>query len=403
MTLTKRISLLIVSALFGVFNSVHQSATCISMENHRRKVQDSESEEPDVIDDSYDGFLDAIIDDATYKSDDDTHIEFYGSTTADFDSMLFRCSFDMESLYLENYYESQKCKVAECDSFYFEVDEGGKLDATLEYDVPSIGSVQQYQLSQYKDLKELEKLAFGETTEGDSSISLQSIGVTLLMIAALITIYVVVTESAEQIRAKQNYIFNQTLDNESDGMNEEYYIYNQRATETNYRNAGRYRFGFTTFDKTGCEVAAVYNMLISAGCNQPLSVVIHDFETWGIEFSVAWGSFGSNPNQIGKILSQYGFVYSRYSSPGAGLAGSSRRYRDYKRHVSVYSAAHLIVAKWNPSPLTEGLHTFYISMPEDDVFYMYNNDNEYGPEEIASLDELFPNGKGFIVGYITHA
>ncbi len=47
--------------------------------------------------------------------------------------------------------------------------------------------------------------------------------------------------------------------------------------------------------------------------------------------------------------------------------------------------------------------TTYISMPEDDMFYMYNNGNEYGPEEIASLDELFPNGKGFIVGYITHA
>lgn len=413
MTLAKKIWLFLVTICFSIFSLANHSSATLSEERNKFFLQDSEAEsdQPDEINDYYDGFYDYVFSDATYESDDETFFYFYGVTTDDFDSVLFDCRFEMEPLFLRSEYEYNSpsgSRTTNREFFNFEVNEKGELDVLLEYRLYETGSVEQYQLSQYRDIKQMESLASYATMEknrASSDVSPQSFfGLALAVVVALIIIYVVVAESAEQIRAKQNYTYNMALESYTDGVNLSNYIFDQTGNEKEGNAPANYHFGFTTFDKTGCEVAAVYNLLISLGMEKSLSEVIHDFEVWAIEFSVAWGNFGSNPKQISSVLSRYGLNFCRYSSIGTGLISPNRRYFHFKDRLSLYSSAHLIVAKWNEAPFSEGLHTFYLSMAESNKFYSYNFSSRFQPIEYASMDGIIQDdGYGFIVGYIINA
>ncbi len=204
-------------------------------------------------------------------------------------------------------------------------------------------------------------------------------------IKAIITVYVLVAEIAEQVKAKSNLEFNRTKDDGVYNGNPGEYIFWQRES-----NAAEYRFGFFGFAERGCEVAAVYNLLVYRNEGKPLSEVIYDFEHWGIEFAVGSGYFGSNPKQIYKVLKKYGISYKKYSSSSKYYTASNKA-SDGTAFISAY---------WNSS-LSAGLHTFFIMKSESDNFQSYNYGSSLTITDDRETIAGYSSGMGsFIVGYV---
>lgn len=206
------------------------------------------------------------------------------------------------------------------------------------------------------------------------------------VIAIVIVVYVIVAETAEQIRAKKNYEANKNRN-----FSSEEYITNQLDT-----SVANYDFGFTKFGEVGCEVVAVYNLMMSLGRPERLEDVIYDFERWAIEFSVGWGHLGSNPREIYRYLRKKNIEYRRYTK------------LQYEKFCSMSEnegdKKDFIFSRWN-TPITEGLHTFYVEK-RDGTFYSMNNYDSDFYKEHGDRDEYygsmseFSEGLQFICGYI---
>lgn len=261
------------------------------------------------------------------------------------------------------------------------IDDYGGLDAAVEIDG------QTYYISDYKEIEVLDELLLNAQTQVDN---LGWGWLAAALIPVIVTIYVVVAQTAEQIRADSNYTYNQQLENVGNGVDLGNYITDQSEVSRSGYNSGDYRFGFTTFEDVGCEVAAAYNAMIAMDAEERLSETIYKFEKWAIEISVGWGSLGSNPRQIYMYLDRCGFSYEKYTD-----------YDSFESAVdSAPDGAHIIMSRWN-DPITKGLHTFYVNKISDDVYYSYNWDyaDDFVP---ATSISTFNDGSGFIVGYIVY-
>lgn len=198
---------------------------------------------------------------------------------------------------------------------------------------------------------------------------------------------IIVAESAEQIRARKNYSYNTQHETLPLGQ----YIEDQHD-----ESVAGYKFGFTTFGGVGCEVAAVYNLMISLGRPERLSETIYKFEKWAIEFSVGWGHLDSNPREIYRYLRKKNIEYRRYTK------------LQYEKFCSMSEnegdKKDFIFSRWN-TPITEGLHTFYVEK-RDGTFYSMNNYDSDFYKEHGDRDEYygsmseFSEGLQFICGYI---
>ncbi len=197
------------------------------------------------------------------------------------------------------------------------------------------------------------------------------------VIAIVIVVYVIVAETAEQIRAKKNYEVNK---NRSFPSGE--YITDQWDD-----SVADYDFGFAKFKDVGCEVVAVYNLMISLGRPERLEDVIYDFERWAIEFSVGWGHLGSNPREIYRYLRKKNIEYRRYTK------------LQYEKFCFMSDRGgpekDFIFSRWN-TPITDGLHTFYVE--KDGEYLAYNNEVLRATEMDAYLDGR--SEAAFICGYI---
>ena len=206
-------------------------------------------------------------------------------------------------------------------------------------------------------------------------------------ITIIVVVIVVVAETAEQIRAKQNYKYNKNLEANGNGVDKGNYITGQNRTWVKGYNAGNYHFGFTTFANVGCEVAAVYNLMLAIGKPERLSETIYNFEKWLIEFCVGFGFLGSNPKQISTYLNKKGIKYKKITN-----------YKEFKLQANNCQDGYLIMSRWNESKL-DGLHTFYIrKINSQYIGYNWNYLNNPSPGEY-DLDK-FNDGSGFIVGYL---
>lgn len=237
----------------------------------------------------------------------------------------------------------------------------------------------------------------GINADDDESISVMSLSswlTSLFVIAVVIVTYVIVTQVAEQIQAEKNLEFNTNLETLQDGRDTidglayGVYIDNQHTS-----TPANYQFGFTTFDNVGCEVAAIYNLMIDLGQPQMLSQVINDFEKCAIEYAFGWGCFGSEPRKLYRYLSKHGISYKKYTS-----------YKKYKKAVSVTDSDHYISSFWN-STFIDGLHTFYIRRTlavtgeTTTPFYTpYNHD--FDDATTSNFDDFKNSYSSFIIGYI---
>ncbi|MBD5134985.1 MAG: hypothetical protein HDT39_03345 [Lachnospiraceae bacterium] len=127
-------------------------------------------------------------------------------------------------------------------------------------------------------------------------------------------IYLSVADTAEKVRAVLNYKYNRKLESKGKGVKKGCYVTDQEDTITKNKRSGNYRFGFTKFKYVGCEVAAVYNAMISLGRPEKLSQTIYCFEAWSIEFAGGWGKLGSNPFEISRYLNRKKVSYKKYTN-----------------------------------------------------------------------------------------
>lgn len=296
--------------------------------------------------------------------------------------VTYECTFTTQSLTFQfTISEEAEDGTIETESETTEgiIDDYGGLDAAVEIDG------QTYYISDYKEIEALDELLLNAQTQVDN---LGWGWLAAALIPVIVTIYVVVAQTAEQIRADSNYTYNQRMERAGNGVGLGNYITDQSEVSRSGYNSGNYRFGFTTFEDVGCEVAAAYNAMIAMDAEERLSETIYKFEKWAIEISVGWGSLGSNPRQINKYLDKRGFSYEKYTS-----------FSSFESAVNnAPDGAHIIMSRWN-KPIYKGLHTFYIQKITNNLYYSYNWD--YADHYIDKTSiSTFNDGSGFIVGYI---
>ncbi len=263
-------------------------------------------------------------------------------------------------------------------------DSHGSLSTVIEIDGV------RYNISDFYKPYALAKLAGEEPEDG---ISLHIFGFIVAAICAIVVTYVIVTETAEQIKAEKNLEENQKLEETYTDYLGSDYLFDQESYV-----AAKYNFGFTSFEETGCEVAAVYNLLVYRNEGKPLSEVIYDFENWGIEVSVAWGYWGSNPRQIYVALKKYGIGYKSYSFAQADY---SPKAVFLKKVNSSPSGTSFITSFWN-SPFTEGIHTIFVIKRGAHSFDGCNVSNyvttDFEPKTFMS--DFYQDTGDFVIGYV---
>ena len=225
---------------------------------------------------------------------------------------------------------------------------------------------------------------YKQFAKDDCSIILIIAGV----ITGLIVTYFVVSETAEFERAEYNFEANKELEASGNGMWREGRVFNQHEFNYPGHNSAYYSFGFTFFDKVGCEAAAVYNLLLSLGRIEMLSETIHNFTLYFMEIGFAFGYLGSNPVSIVRYLNAYDidFIYEE-------------EWDSFDRKINERQNCKIIMSRWN-ADYTTGFHTFFIEKISGN-FLAYNFEgNHKTPDATHTCLSEFNNGSGFIAGYI---
>lgn len=387
------VALAVVTGSFFTINGVNPTEA---------KVRTAQLEIPP----QYMSLVESLFDENTSLEGDDDYVYFVGNTPTESGGsdgggvsagggftprVTYECTFTTETLTFDF------TITAEIDEGSFEtesettegiVDAYGGLDAAIEIED------QTYHISDYKNLGALEELLAGAQTQLDN-LGWRWGWLAARLAAVVVTIYVVVAQTAEQIRAESNYTYNQQLERAGNGVNLGNYITDQSEKSRSGYKSANYSFGFTTFEDVGCEVAAAYNAMIAMDAEELLSETIYKFEKWAIEISVGWGKLGSNPRQIYKYLDRRGFSYEKYTS-----------FSSFESAVNnAPDGAHIIMSRWN-KPIYKGLHTFYVEKIWNarKSLYEYNSYNwDYDDDFVpATSISTFNDGSGFIVGYIVY-
>ncbi|MCM1009071.1 MAG: hypothetical protein NC485_14380 [Ruminococcus flavefaciens] len=288
-------------------------------------------------------------------------------------NIVYDCSFDMEKMQFtfKAVLLDENDEVIEIDETVTDafVTEMGRLDAYIELNGET------YLLSDFV------------STDGiDKCIAPWLIA--LIVVVVIVVVYVVVAESAEQIKAKKNYEANQKREAAGNGVKKGNYITKQSEKSRKDYKSGDYLFGFTTFDGVGCEVASVYNLLISLGRGEMLSQTIYNFEKWALEYSVGWGHLGSDPDTIYRYLKNYSISYTKYKSLS-----------NFRTALAKEKNCYVIMSTWNKGAGT-GLHTYYFEKLNNGKLSTYNFHYDTAPIEYNSLDIITSNTGNFICAYI---
>jgi hypothetical protein len=204
-----------------------------------------------------------------------------------------------------------------------------------------------------------------------------------LIVIVIVTV-VIVKETAEEIRSRENYDHNRWLEDNGKGLSTSNYI----TAQWNYP-LYNYRFGFTNFADVGCGPSAVYNLTKSVGKTDRLSDVIRKME----DYQLAFGFFGSNPYEIYDYLKYKGISHTKHNV----------KYNDYKKEVEKKQNAKLLMCEWNSGSVwnwSEGAHIYFVDKVGD-VYTEYNYDTSPVNNTSNNLDDFVKNnGGGFLVGYI---
>lgn len=213
-----------------------------------------------------------------------------------------------------------------------------------------------------------------------------------IAIVIIVAIYVVVAETIEQVNARTNYKYNQQLESSGKGLAKGKYIYFQGS-----ENVKIYKVNCAYFNKVGCEMASVYNLLIAMGRPEMLSKVIYDFELYFIEYAIGLGHLGSSPKEIHRYFDKKGIAYNKYSN-----------FNNFRSELEKYDKCKFIMSTWNNGGALssifggDGLHTYYIEKSKTGEFRAYNYYPNYDTiQNYSSIDGIYSDAGGkFIISYI---
>jgi hypothetical protein len=164
-----------------------------------------------------------------------------------------------------------------------------------------------------------------------------------------------------------NYIHNSKVDSNSKTTTK-----NRIINDQNGATGDNFRYGLHNASWNACGPIAVHNAKVLKGQDSTLSGTMLDFQLAGA--MIGYGYLGSNPLEIGSVLSIEGMDYSRV---GLNEMTESGTY---------------IISFLNENPLENGLHTVAVSY--DGTTYSAYNLN--GGKKQIELDDY---SKRFICGY----
>ncbi|MCF0116588.1 MAG: hypothetical protein HUJ61_00900 [Bacilli bacterium] len=138
-------------------------------------------------------------------------------------------------------------------------------------------------------------------------------------------------------------------------------------------------FGFATLDDVGCEVIAVYNIMIALNKKRELYDIIYDFEILNIDYDLGFGHLGSNPKQIFRYLESQCIPYLSFYSLST-----------LKEVSNSLDNCHIILSSLNNHSVAgiHSLHTFIIQKNIYGNYYSYNGYYMNYGKQYKDLDEF---------------
>ena len=190
-------------------------------------------------------------------------------------------------------------------------------------------------------------------------------------ITALIVTAIVATVAAIGYKhvSKRNSERNSEVDS-----NPETSTNNKIVNDQNGATGNNFEYGLHKSSWNGCETIAVHNAKVSKGIDSSLSETMADFQSVGA--MIGYGALGSNPYQIGSVLSKEGIDYSRVGLDDMTESGT------------------YIISFWNDNAPWNGLHTVAVDF-DGTTYTTYNLNGNGNTSKIAP--SIYANN--FICGY----
>lgn len=104
----------------------------------------------------YDGFLDNVVTESAWETDNDSYAMLEGTTGTLYESVPFRCGFSFSDLNFTLDYAFDGEEVSDETAGY--ISSTGGLTANLEFIDSESGETYKFDVDEYKDLQKLEEL-----------------------------------------------------------------------------------------------------------------------------------------------------------------------------------------------------------------------------------------------------
>ena len=158
-----------------------------------------------------------------------------------------------------------------------------------------------------------------------------------LWLLATIATVVVGTVTSLYYKTKVNATISDHADNDPDKT-----TFNKIINDQNGATGNDFRYGLYSAEYNSCEVIAVHNAKVLKGIDSSLSGTMRTFQS--SYAMIGFGTLGSDPNAIGRVLSREGIEYCEVSNPA---------------NMTLYGT--YIMSFWNRNTIFGGLHTIAVS------------------------------------------
>lgn len=140
------------------------------------------------------------------------------------------------------------------------------------------------------------------------------------------------------------------------------------------------KFGLGTIGKCGCEVIAVYNMLLLSGMPQPFPKVAACMR----KYAMLFGLWGTNPFVLGRCMRKFGLEPKKLRRPD-----------DVRRALE--AGNRCIYVYWTKRRLFSAIHTVCMERKQGRL-YVYNAYNRVGHAYVTTPDAYF-QGRRMLTAY----
>ncbi len=158
-------------------------------------------------------------------------------------------------------------------------------------------------------------------------------------------------ENSKNERGVKNYKYNKEID-----MSE----YTGFINGQGKGNVSKLKFGNNTMNKNGCGVIAAYNALVAMDDREDICNIAAHFESDG---QILGGDWGTNIYAIGRYFEVRGYDVETVSADNV-ISGK------------IPNADSYVLASWNSSEITDGMHIVAIRNTENKKIEIFNESNK---------------------------